>query len=484
MDNKLTSIITYCTIDFKFLETNLTQCSKVSDEIIIPICTHLFNGEAEDSILLQKSLDIIQNFPKARAIMFPWLGENFSSRYHTNLSRMVGTNVAKNDWLLFLDADEIIDNNFGNWFEKNKNSENAWSFTCYWYFREPIYQARETEAAGFLVRKKHCSKWNLENELERNQFFQKLHDDKLFVDGNQLRVEGLDGELLLHHFSWVRTKADLLKKVKTWGHNYEKDWTTLVEEEFSHSFNGSENIHNYNYNTVNNKFNIEIMEPSYDYIDTEPNQEHGIIHTNKFKVNADGDNRFFVVDNFYDDPYGVREFALNQTYFPGEGAVGARTRKQYLFNGLREKFEDIVGAKIPDHTDDGFGWHDIGINGRFQYCPAGTPSVFHCDSQKWAAVIYLTPDAPPQSGTSFFRHKETKIFHNTQINWEAGEGQKVFNQKTFVDPTPYELVDTVGNIFNRLVVFDGGLIHSGMNYFGWDIESSRLFHIFFFNTVS
>jgi hypothetical protein len=219
------------------------------------------------------------------------------------------------------------------------------------------------------------------------------------------------------------------------------------------------------------------------YIDTEPNQDHGLILSDIHKINDNANNRFFVIDDFYQDPHAVREFAINQTYFPGEGAVGSRTRKQFLFDGLREKFESIVKEKIPDHTDDGFGWHDIGINGRFQFCPAGTPSVFHCDAQRWAAVVYLTPDAPPESGTSFYRHKETKILHNTQIDWEAGEGTKVFNQNTFVDPTPYEMVDTVGNVFNRAVIFDGGLIHSGVNYFGWDIHSSRLFHIFFFNTI-
>lgn len=217
------------------------------------------------------------------------------------------------------------------------------------------------------------------------------------------------------------------------------------------------------------------------YVDSRPDADWGIINLNLHKVNPKQDKRLFVVDNFYEDPHAVREFALQQTYFPGEGAVGHRTRKQFLFDGLRETFEDIIKIKIPDHTEDGYGWHDEGINGRFQYCPAGTPSVFHCDRQAWAAVIYLTPDAPPQSGTSFFRHKETKIFHNSQINWEAGDGLKVFNQQTFLDGTPYEMVDTVGNIFNRLVIFDGRLIHSGVNYFGWSMETSRLFHIFFFN---
>jgi hypothetical protein len=216
------------------------------------------------------------------------------------------------------------------------------------------------------------------------------------------------------------------------------------------------------------------------YIDRNPESEWGIVETNQCEVSNLKDKRFFVVDNFYADPIAVRNFALQQTYYPGEGAVGHRTRKQFMFDGVREAFESIIGKKIADR-DNGYGWFDEGINGRFQYCPAGTSSVFHCDTQKWAAVIYLTPDAPPQSGTSFLRHKETKIFHNSQINWDAGEGIKVFNQKTFVDGTPYETIDIVGNVFNRLVIFDGGLIHSGMNYFGWDIESSRLFHIFFFN---
>jgi hypothetical protein len=218
-------------------------------------------------------------------------------------------------------------------------------------------------------------------------------------------------------------------------------------------------------------------------INLQPDSEWGLIHSKELVTNSFSKKRLFVVDGFYEDPYKIREFALQQTYYPGEGAVGSRTRKQYLFNGIKESFESIIGKTIADHTDDNFGWGDIGINGRFQFCTAGTPSVYHCDSQQWAAVIYLTPDAPPQSGTSFFRHRDTKVYHNSQINWNQGEGLKVFNQKTFLDGTPYEPVDTVGNVFNRLVIFDGGLIHSGINYFGWDISSSRLFHIFFFNTL-
>jgi hypothetical protein len=200
-----------------------------------------------------------------------------------------------------------------------------------------------------------------------------------------------------------------------------------------------------------------------------------------FKINKNPNPRFYVVDDFYESPSLVRDFALQQAYYEDQGAVGLRTSEQFLFDGLKERFEEIIGREISEHNETGFGWYDKGINGRFQSCKAGVPSVFHCDTQKWAGVIYLTPDAPPQAGTSFYRHKETKIRHSSEIDWERGEGLKVFNQHTFLDASPYERVDMVGNVFNRLVIFDGNLIHSGHDYFGWDIASSRLFQIFFFD---
>lgn len=201
-----------------------------------------------------------------------------------------------------------------------------------------------------------------------------------------------------------------------------------------------------------------------------------------FEINDNQNKRFFVIDDFYKDPIAVRNFALEQTYFEGEGAVGHRTRNQFLFDGLKERFEQIMQIEIADHTENNFGWYDQGINGRFQYCIGGVPQVFHCDSQQWAGLIYLTPDAPPQSGTSFYRHKKSKVFHESQIDWSVGDNGNVFSLDTFLDPTPYERQDMVGNVFNRLVIFDGKLIHSGNDYFGHNVETGRLFQIFFFNS--
>ena len=51
----------------------------------------------------------------------------------------------------------------------------------------------------------------------------------------------------------------------------------------------------------------------------------------------------------------------------------------------------------------------------------------------------------------------------------------------FFDETKWEVVDQIGNIYNRLVLWHGKAVHSASVYFGKDIEDSRLFQVFFFN---
>jgi hypothetical protein len=183
--------------------------------------------------------------------------------------------------------------------------------------------------------------------------------------------------------------------------------------------------------------------------------------------------RAFVVDNFYTNPMAIRKFAQAQEYVQGglgRGFIGKRSVQQFLFPGIKETFEAIMGKKIT-------AWREHGMNGRFQLNIGGEQLVYHCDSQKYAAMIYLTPNAPPSCGTSTFMHKKSGVHHNSdpRIN-------EVFaGIKTTMDRTPYENVDKFGNIFNRLVIFDGGCIHAASDYFGADMEDGRLWHMFFFD---
>jgi hypothetical protein len=51
----------------------------------------------------------------------------------------------------------------------------------------------------------------------------------------------------------------------------------------------------------------------------------------------------------------------------------------------------------------------------------------------------------------------------------------------FYDSTEFEVVDVVGNVYNRLVLFNARMIHSASTYFGNNMENGRLFQLFFFD---
>jgi hypothetical protein len=58
-------------------------------------------------------------------------------------------------------------------------------------------------------------------------------------------MTGLDGTPMIHHYSWVRTKEQLMRKVFSWSHRTERDWESLVEEEFSQPPSNVDFVHGY-----------------------------------------------------------------------------------------------------------------------------------------------------------------------------------------------------------------------------------------------
>ena len=187
------------------------------------------------------------------------------------------------------------------------------------------------------------------------------------------------------------------------------------------------------------------------------------------------------VDDFYKNPDEVREYALNLDFQHNkEYHKGQRTTERTFFNGTYEFLEDTLKKKITS-------WDNQPHNGVFQFCTAEDQLVYHTDGQQYAAVVFLTPDAPVECGTSFFKHKG-----NGLRNYPTSKDCMTFNKSTeelywdmfqgnFYDKTPWELVDTVGNVYNRMAIWDAKLVHAATQYFGSDKLNSRLFHMFFFD---
>lgn len=182
--------------------------------------------------------------------------------------------------------------------------------------------------------------------------------------------------------------------------------------------------------------------------------------------------QLLVVDNFYEDPDSVRELALQQSFAPDlRYHKGQRTNTKFIAPNTKQIFETLLGRKI-------IRWTEYEYNGIFQYCTAEDPLVYHCDVQSYAAAVYLTPNAPIETGTSFYRSKIYPEVRSTRP--EEAIYSEVF-AGGYYDKTNFELVDTIGNVYNRLAIWNSRLIHSASEYFGNSKENGRLFHLFFFD---
>ncbi len=190
-----------------------------------------------------------------------------------------------------------------------------------------------------------------------------------------------------------------------------------------------------------------------------------------------------VIDNFYDNPYDTRNYILSQDFvvrgnYPGQRTISYANQQ---LKTIIQKYVEPFGGKITDFPmpkEDGTGASGI-YNGSFQFTTSRDRSWVHIDGyNNWAGVIYLTPNAPLSSGTSFYNFYDGTT---CKRDMEILDNQKDINTYS-QDLTKWNKVDQIGNIFNRLILFNSNRFHMSMDYFGDTKENGRLFQVFFFTT--
>lgn len=258
-------IINYCTNDYQFIKPSLDQVKKFSSEIVITYADHFYNGEKENYPLLKKTISenpkvkfarmnycsVKPPIPEFLCKLIPRstnLRPLYGPHYWACNSRLIGYQQLSNkvNHVLFLDTDEIIDGRrFKTWLDtKEYQSFGAISFGCYFYFRSPRHRATTIEGCGLLIKKIKIPDKVFLSHYDRHNIYRK-------TPGAKKRFAlGLDGKPLFHHYAWARGKKGMLKKVQTWGHSQERNWTKLVLKEFSHKFNGTDFLRSYKYEVV------------------------------------------------------------------------------------------------------------------------------------------------------------------------------------------------------------------------------------------
>jgi hypothetical protein len=193
-----------------------------------------------------------------------------------------------------------------------------------------------------------------------------------------------------------------------------------------------------------------------------------------------------IYDNFFDDVNAVREYALSLNYtkhpgaIPGKRSDNIKHLNPELFLTFKTKLLDvlsIIDADIdayfqltPAHYEE--GWVHVDNTGQ-----DGEPTI--------AGVIYLTPNAPLEAGTSVYREtiKTGLVQINHDVKYRFYQDLEVsiseYRMERDRHNALYDKTLDVGNTYNRLFTYNTYQLHKENMFFGNTKEDSRMTLVFF-----
>jgi Family of unknown function (DUF6445) len=192
-----------------------------------------------------------------------------------------------------------------------------------------------------------------------------------------------------------------------------------------------------------------------------------------------------VIDNFYTDPYSVRNYALSQDFSRPVriGWPGIRTKMIADINPLfYHSFVDKIMSLF--------------FNLKTDIVQCNLDTYFQLTSKKYeegwehkdnkvslAGVIYLTPGAPLSGGTSIFNEKVSgkRYDFTPRDDFYSGITNDVKHYRSLRKEHNLQFDKTldVNNVFNRLVLYPGNYFHKENKFFGKTYTDSRLTQVFF-----
>ena len=261
--------INACSMEKAFLPVLLSECLKFSNDVVVSYGDKLYNGELEDLSYIEQNKT---TFPNIKFVSYcvdihskheTRLGVNKRpTAYWHNLARYTASQALdeKTDWVFIIDADEVPEGDLvADWINNTKLEANeCYKMANYWYFKYPILRSLTFEDSVLLMHKSHLTKENMFGDLERDFLIpsSKTILKRLVMGKNKLPI--------WHHFSFVRSRDNLKKKLESWAHR--DDVKFDVDELLNKVYKcGSDDdsavydfIHGYKYKKVLNQFNIDI----------------------------------------------------------------------------------------------------------------------------------------------------------------------------------------------------------------------------------
>ena len=192
-----------------------------------------------------------------------------------------------------------------------------------------------------------------------------------------------------------------------------------------------------------------------------------------------------IIDDFFETPHMVREFALQQEYYKGDRGTWPGIRTKYI-QDLNQELYDVLEFNLLKYVNKYNSFSKI--EATFQAIGgAWGQGWVHDDNPEHdvAGVVFLNPDPPQDTGNTVYAnssdinadHYIPMFQEDMDPDFDHSKLEKYrLEQRALFKPAV-----TAENKFNRCIMFDPRCWHSADNFFGETLEDSRLTLVFFCN---
>ena len=203
------------------------------------------------------------------------------------------------------------------------------------------------------------------------------------------------------------------------------------------------------------------------------------------------------VDNFYENPDKIREFALNLNYYSSENGQwpGKRTK---LLHEIDEKFFQNFCTKIFSmYYDFNFMQLECKVSTCFQLIEPyendmsslKNKGFIHLDNDStFAGIIYLTPNINSNCGTSLYKLVKPELLpklldskKDIKSLYYKDHIDDNFDENFLLHQSAFEETVTFKNLYNRMLSFDSTVWHGANNFY--TKKEPRLTQVFFVKSI-
>lgn len=198
-----------------------------------------------------------------------------------------------------------------------------------------------------------------------------------------------------------------------------------------------------------------------------------------------------IIENFYENADEIRNFALKQKFtychelknidyvYPGCRTKDLFELDKTLYEKVCKKLVSVFHNTQHDHMRWAITTSFQVVEGEFER------GVLHQDTNTiFAGVLYLTPNAPLNAGTSLF--KPNALFDEVKYQAALKQSEVNFRTNQPVSTEFHNMFDEtvrVNNVYNTLILFNAQTYHAANEFFGDTLQNSRMAQVFFINKI-